>query len=47
MQWEKSGVGVKNYKIVTMIIRCASVLEKPRRGTSNTLPYDLSLEPRS
>ena len=31
----------KNYKIVTMIISCASVLESPFRGASNTLPYDI------
>ena len=27
-----------------MIISCASVLETPRRGVSNTLPYDLIIE---
>ena len=32
----------KNYKIVTMIISCASVLDSPRR--SNALPYDFIIE---
>ena len=27
-----------------MIISCASVLESPRRGASNTLPYDFIIE---
>ena len=34
----------KNYKIVTMIISCAYVLESPRRCASNTLPYDFIIE---
>ena len=34
----------KNYKIVTMIISCASVLESPRRGASYTLPFDFIIE---
>ena len=28
-----------------MIISCASVLESPRRGASNTLSYDFIIEP--
>ena len=35
---------MKNDKIVTMIISCASVLKSPRRGASNTLPYDFIIE---
>ena len=27
-----------------MIISCASVLESPRRGATNTLPYDFIIE---
>ena len=27
-----------------MIISCTSVLESPRRGASNTLPYDFMIE---
>ena len=34
----------KNYKIVTMIISCACVLESSRRDASNTLPYDFIIE---